>query len=87
MVIPALIDHLRSLGERGAIKANWIEDVYSEVLRGLLLGDLRDSSWLRDLSECVLKQLNSLAGIDPRLGGYQFGYRPGEGWGWTQTDR
>lgn len=82
-----MLTHLRSFEERGAVKANWIEDVYSEVLKGLEQDNLADKFWIEDLIDICCKQLNAMAQIDARVSGFHFGeVAPGR-WGWSRNER
>lgn len=85
VIIPTLIAHLRSFGGHGAVKANWIEDVYSEVLRGIARQNLPDPSWIDDLLDVCCKQLNSLTAVERQLQGLHFGEGPLGYWRWSEA--
>lgn len=83
-VVPALLAHLRAWGIGGYIKANWIEDVYSEVIKQLLADNLRDPEWIDQLLECLCKQLNAMAETIG-LEGLSF-EQQADRWGWAGID-
>lgn len=78
-IIPLLLAHLRSFGRLGNRRATWIEDVYSEVLRGIEQGNLRDPAWEEELLDECCAQLNATSPI------YHFGERAPGCWGWSAS--
>lgn len=81
-IIPSLLAHLRLLSPS---KANWIEDVYSEVLTGIRRGSLVDRTWADTLVDACCEELNNAAREWAGLRGYHFGERQLGEWGWWKS--
>lgn len=75
--VPLLLD---ALHERNPKKAAWIEDVYSEVLKGLRQDDVRDPEMVNWLMEAI-----TLAFKDVAKPGHYF-VRQGDSYGYVNLN-